>query len=94
MTEKKLHQDLEFVVSLSECGCSKYEYFRIILQRESLIYHTLNMLSVDHYKGKPGSTMIAKIWVPDDKKGTLLAYVPPVVTVREPLTDEKPPTYF
>ena len=52
------------------------------------------MLSVDHYKGKPGSTMIAKIWVPDDKKGTLLAYVPPVVTVREPLTDEKPPTYF
>ena len=94
MTEKKLQQDLEFAISISEYGYSKYECFRIVLEKESLIYHTLNMLSVDHYGGKPGSTMIAKIWVPEDKKGTLLAYVPPVVTVREPITDEKPPTHF
>ena len=94
MTDKKLKQDLEQAVSVSDYGYSKYETYRILMEREALIYQTLNMLSADHYGGKSGSTMIAKVWIPDDKKGLLLALVPPVVTVREPQTDAKPPTYF
>ena len=86
MTEKKLHQDLELAVSVSDYGYSKYETFRDIIEKELLIYNTLNMLSTDHYQGKPGATMVAKIWIPDEKKGLLLALVPPVVTVREPIT--------
>lgn len=40
------------------------------------------MLSADHYGGKVGATMIAKIWIPEEKKGLLFNLMPSVVTIR------------
>lgn len=52
------------------------------------------MLKVVEYEDKPGSTMIAKVWVPKEKTGMFEFILPHVVTMRQPTTDEKPPTYF
>ena len=38
--------------------------------------------------------MIAKIWIPLEKRGTLFNLMPSVVTIRQPSTTFKPPTFF
>jgi vacuolar-type H+-ATPase subunit I/STV1 len=65
MTEKKLRSDLEVAVSTHDYHCSKYEAYKILIEKESLLYSTLNLLKVVEYEDKPGSTMIAKVWVPE-----------------------------
>jgi V-type H+-transporting ATPase subunit a len=94
MTEKKLRTDLELIVSVEEYNCARFEAYRILIQKEFLIYSTLNLLKVVEYEDKPGSTMIAKVWVPEDKAGRFEVILPHVVTLRHPTTDDKPPTHF
>ena len=65
MTEKKLKTDLEVAVSTNDYQCSKYEAYKILIEKESILYTTLNMLKVVEYENKPGSTMVAKVWVPE-----------------------------
>jgi hypothetical protein len=48
--------------------------------KESIIFHTLNKLE-ERY-----NSMIAKIWVPEDKRGLLLKLLPSVVTIQDPET--------
>ena len=69
MTEKRLKGELEQVVAVGEYHCSKYEAYRALIEKESIIYTTLNLLKVVEYQDKPGSTMIAKVWVPENKTG-------------------------
>lgn len=88
MTEKKLKEDLKHAIEVSEYGFSRFESYRIILVKESIIFHTLNKLE-ERY-----NSMIAKIWVPEEKRGLLLKILPSVVTVQDPETEEKPPTHF
>ena len=57
MTEKKLREDLEHSVSLSDYGYSKFESYRILIERESLVFHTMNFLE-ERY-----NSMIAKVWI-------------------------------
>jgi len=38
--------------------------------------------------------MIAQIWVPEGKRGLLFTLLPSTVTVKEPRTKKKPPTFF
>lgn len=88
MTEKKLKEDLMHSISNEDYGYSKFEAYRILLQREVTIFHTMNFLE-ERY-----NSLIAKIWITEDKRGLLFKLLPSVVTIREPETEEKPPTYF
>lgn len=88
LTEKKLKADLAHAVETSEFGYSRFESYRVIIQRESIIFHTLNLFE-ERY-----NSMIAKIWVPEEKRGLLFKLLPSVVTIQDPSTKEKPPTHF
>jgi V-type H+-transporting ATPase subunit a len=88
MTEKKLKEDLTHSISDSDFGYSKFEAYRILLERESLIFHTMNFLE------ERFNSLIAKVWITEEKRGLLFKLLPSVVTIREPETEEKPPTHF
>ena len=77
MTEKQLKEDIAHCVEIGEFGCARYDAFRIILEKQLLIFETMNLLESTH------NIMVAKIWVPDDKKGLLFAELPSIVSLRE-----------
>lgn len=89
-----MKQDLNLVVSTEEYRCARYEAYRVLIEKESIIYSTLNFLKVVQFDDKPGSTMIAKVWIPEEKVGLFEHILPHVVTIRQPTHDEKPPTHF
>lgn len=76
MTEKQLKEDIAHCVEIGDFGCARYDAFRIILEKEYLIFSTMNLLESTH------NIMIAKIWVPTDKIGLLFAELPSFVSLR------------
>ena len=88
MNENKLIEDLENAVSISDYGYCKLESYRIILEKEAMLFHTLNKLQ-SHF-----GSVLAKIWIPSEKDGLLQTLLPSVVTKTSPHTKAKPPTYF
>lgn len=64
-------------VEVGQFGCGKFDGYKIILEKESMIFRTMNLLESTH------NIMIAKIWIPAEKEGALRTYVPSFVSVRE-----------
>lgn len=67
-------------ISDHEYGYSKFESFRILLEREAMIFETLNLLE------EKFNTVIAKIWITEEKKGLLMKLLPSAVSIREPIS--------
>ena len=88
MTEKQMKEDIYHCVEVGEFGCARYDAFRIILEKELLIFTTMNLLESTH------NIMIAKIWVPADKIGLLFSQLPSFVSLRENDFETKPPSHF
>ena len=73
---------------MTDYGFCKLESYRIILEKEILIFDTLNKLQTQY------QSAIAKIWIPKEKDGLLHTVLPSVVTLSSPTTKSKPPTHF
>jgi hypothetical protein len=57
MGEKSLKESLENAVETKDFGCARFEAFRVLFEKESLIFNTMNLLEETY------NIMVGKIWV-------------------------------
>ena len=88
MAEKNYREDLQMVVANGEFECSTFDAYLILLERESIIFHTMNLME------ESGNILLGGIWVPTAKVGLLYSSLPSFVSIRETEGDSKPPTHF
>lgn len=58
MAEKTFRDNLQGVIESNEFGCARIEAFRVLFEKESLIFNTMNLLEETY------NIMIGKIWIP------------------------------
>lgn len=88
MSEKDHHEFMKDIVANGDFECSTFDAYRIILEREAMVFSTLNLMEEN------GNIMSGGIWVPTEKIGLLYQLVPSFVSLRETEASTKPPTHF
>jgi len=77
MAEKNFRENLSTAIETNEFGCARVEAFRILFEKEALIFNTMNLLEETY------NIMIGKIWIPTEKTGLLYQILPSFVSLRE-----------
>lgn len=75
-------------MAVADYGCGRFEAYRIIMQKEFFIFNAMNSLEEQY------GTLIARIWVAEEKVGLLKYIVPSFVNIRAAEPHGKPPTHF
>ena len=88
MAEKNYREELQNAVGMDIFECSSFDSYRIVLERELIIFNTLNLME------EVNNIMVGQIWVPTEKVGLLHTLMPSFVSLREGEPHTKPPTYF
>jgi V-type H+-transporting ATPase subunit a len=81
-------EDLNSVVKPAEFEVSLFDAYQIILERESMIFRTLNMME------EINNILVASIWIPSEKIELLRRLLPSFVSLRPSNPTTKPPTHF
>lgn len=76
------------MIKTADFDVSLFDAYKIILEKEAMIFHNLNLLE------EVNNIMIGSLWVPADKVGLLYSLVPSFVSIREAQPKTKPPTHF